>query len=359
MYQSQPPRSKTPLPTMYDLPSEDQEEPGLPDEFHDFQPKLLRETCCPATEAAAEFFVGADLNLYYDGRHPRWYKRPDWFLVVGVPGATQQEDLRWSYVIWEEGVSPFLVVELLSPGTEDEDLGQKVREIGKPPLKWEVYERMLRVPFYVVFDRYTNHLRLFALERGRYQEVSLPEPRFWFDELGIGLGVWEGIYERAEGRWLRWYDANGAWLPTRLERAQVAEQQAIAEAERVQVAEQQAIAEAERAEVAEQQAIAEAERAQVAEQQAIAEAERAEAAEQQAIAEAERAQVAEQQAIAEAERAEAAEQQAIAEAERAQVAEQQIRSAVPQLAGLGLTTAQIAATLGLAIAEVERLLAGA
>jgi hypothetical protein len=29
-------------PTMYDLPSEDSEEMGLPDEFHDFQPELLR-----------------------------------------------------------------------------------------------------------------------------------------------------------------------------------------------------------------------------------------------------------------------------------------------------------------------------
>ena len=32
------------MPTMYDLPSEDPEEPGLPDEFHDFQPELLSET---------------------------------------------------------------------------------------------------------------------------------------------------------------------------------------------------------------------------------------------------------------------------------------------------------------------------
>lgn len=29
---------KEPLPTMYDLPSEDPEEPGLPDEFHYYQP---------------------------------------------------------------------------------------------------------------------------------------------------------------------------------------------------------------------------------------------------------------------------------------------------------------------------------
>jgi hypothetical protein len=43
MYQSkfQKPVS-VPLPTMYELPSEDPEEPGLPDLFHDFQPKLWR-----------------------------------------------------------------------------------------------------------------------------------------------------------------------------------------------------------------------------------------------------------------------------------------------------------------------------
>jgi Uma2 family endonuclease len=54
-----------PLPTMYDLPSEDWSEPGLPDLFHDFQPKLLRETCVPPTYPMNEVFVGADLNLYY------------------------------------------------------------------------------------------------------------------------------------------------------------------------------------------------------------------------------------------------------------------------------------------------------
>ncbi len=30
---------------MYNLPSEDPEEPGLPDEFHDLQPQLLTLTC--------------------------------------------------------------------------------------------------------------------------------------------------------------------------------------------------------------------------------------------------------------------------------------------------------------------------
>ena len=86
MIQTDPPRSpKEVLPTMYDLPSEDPEEPGLPDEFHALQPQLLRDTFNPPDYPTDQIFVGTDLNLYYDVRHPNWYKRPDWFAVVGVP----------------------------------------------------------------------------------------------------------------------------------------------------------------------------------------------------------------------------------------------------------------------------------
>ena len=69
---------------MFELPSEDPEESGLPDEFHDFQPKLLRETCKPPDISPDRYFIGADLNLYYDTQHTCWYGRPDWFLVLGA-----------------------------------------------------------------------------------------------------------------------------------------------------------------------------------------------------------------------------------------------------------------------------------
>lgn len=48
--------------------------------------------------------------------------------------------------------------ELLSPGTEKEDLGQTLRDVNQPPSKWEVYEQILRVPYYIVFNRYNNQL---------------------------------------------------------------------------------------------------------------------------------------------------------------------------------------------------------
>lgn len=218
MVQQHPPKppSET-LPTMYDLASEDPEEMGLPDEFHDFQPALLRETCQPP--ACEEFFIGANLNLYYDLRNTTWYKRPDWFLVLGVPASQSQTELRWSYVLWQEGVAPFLMVELLSPGTEAEDLGQTLRVVGKPPTKWQVYEQILRVPYYVIYDRSNNLFRLFCLQRNKYQETEVPADGFWFPELDLGLGLWSGQYNGVDGQWLRWYDESHQWIPTNQEKA--------------------------------------------------------------------------------------------------------------------------------------------
>ncbi len=255
MYQTDPPLPpKETLPTMYDLPSEDPEEPGLPDEFHDLQPQLLRETFQPPTYSAEEIFTGTDLNLYYDVHHPLWHKRPDWFAVVGISRLYEAQDLRLSYVIWQEGVSPLVVVELLSPGTEKEDLGQTLREVNQPPTKWEVYERILRIPYYVVFNRYTNELRVFALQGERYQELNLEGGQFWIPSVELGLGVWQGTYDGINRQWLRWFDAGGNWMPTlaeqreqERERANQQQQQFEQEKQRVEQEKQRAEQERQRA----------------------------------------------------------------------------------------------------------------
>ncbi|MEM9216038.1 MAG: Uma2 family endonuclease [Cyanobacteria bacterium P01_F01_bin.150] len=278
MYEFSSAPRQQPLPTMYDLPSEAVGEPGLPDEFHRMQAELLRETCCSPKYSGGKFspedasdanqsslFIASDLNLYYDSRNPEWYKRPDWFLCLDVPKLKQQKDLRWSYLIWQEQVAPFLAIEFLSPGTEAEDLGKTVRRIDQPPRKWEVYERFLRIPYYALYDRYDNKFRLFQLSGTKYQEVQLRGDRVWFNELELGLAIWPGRYEEADGQWLRWYDANNQWVPTELERAEQAEAQIETERERAEQAEAQIETERERAEQAEAQIETERERAEQAE----------------------------------------------------------------------------------------------
>jgi Uma2 family endonuclease len=258
-------------PTMYDLPSEDPEEPGLPDEFHDLQPQLLSRTLRLSGYTSQEVYTASDLNLYYDLNHPFWYKRPDWFLVVGVSrlydgeGKIEGEGDRDSYVIWQENVSPIVVVELLSPGTESDDLGRfvppsqrqkssrKQADPTSPPSKFEVYEKILKVPHYIVFNKRGTQLRYFRLIEGAYQEqaIATTNPRLWIAELDIGLAIWRGRFSGMTKSWIRWCDATGTVIPTDTEAALEAEaiaqqRQQQAEREREQAEREREQAERER-----------------------------------------------------------------------------------------------------------------
>ena len=228
------PQDEKKLPTMYDLPSEDPEEPGLPDEFHLYQAQLLSQTCHPPTYPPAQVFVASDLNLYYDASHLQWYKRPDWFVVVGIPRFYQERDLRQSYVIWDEKVPPLLAVELVSEGTEAEDLGRRIRKVGHPPTKWEVYEQILQIPYYATFDDRNSEFRKFRLVEGKYAELNRQETKWWLPELQLGLGIWQGRYQGIAADWLRWYNTEGIWLPTPEETAWQERQRAEQERQKVE-----------------------------------------------------------------------------------------------------------------------------
>ncbi|MEH2374592.1 Uma2 family endonuclease [Nostoc sp.] len=216
------------LPTMYDLPSDNPEEPGLPDDFHFLQPLLLYLTFQPINWNPELVYSAADLNLYYDLQHPLWYKRPDWFGVVGVGKLYKGQDLRLSYVTWQEPANPFVVVELLSPGTEDEDLGTRRESAAdKPPSKWEVYERILRIPYYIVFSRYTNELRAFQLVGGHYEPMNLTDGYLLMPEINLSLGLWQGSFRDIERLWLRWFTLEGELIPAPTEEAVAATERAI------------------------------------------------------------------------------------------------------------------------------------
>ena len=254
--QSDPPRPpRETLPTMYDLPSEFPEEPGLPDEFHALQPHLLSRSLSLVNYSRDQWFTGTDLNIYYDVHHPLWHKRPDWFLALDVPRLYEGTELRYSYVTWQEGRSPHIIIEFLSPGTEKQDLGRFYRagkatpsaqngndhdtsnrdiskdnlstNDGDTPHKLTVYERYLRVPHYLTYDRRRRSLRYFQLVGSVYQEQPLSDqaPLVWFDDLQVGLGIWEGEFEGILSHWLRWCDGTGQWLPTDTERERQAKEQ--------------------------------------------------------------------------------------------------------------------------------------
>jgi Uma2 family endonuclease len=216
----------------------------MPDEFHVHQALLLDETFRPATLPPDQVFSAVDMNLYYNPRRPDWYKRPDWFAVLGVPRLYEGRESRLSYVVWQEEAAPLIVVELLSPRTQKEDLGQSLREVNQAPTKWEVYERILRVPYYAVFGRQADELRFFKLNGLQYAEVSGHGGRCWIPEAGLSLGLWQGEYKGQERLWLRWYDAQGHWLPTSDER--ILQERLRAEQERLRAEQERQRAEHER-----------------------------------------------------------------------------------------------------------------
>jgi Uma2 family endonuclease len=222
------------LPTMHDLPHEDPTEPGLPDEFHGVQPQILTEVLLSDSMTIAgnprdQIFMAADLNIYYDPKHPNWYKRPDWFLVVGGSSLYQGQSSRSSYVMWDEKVAPVLMVEFISPGTEGEDLGRFApkppnRAYGKPPIKFDVYEQILQVPNYVVYHEETQELRYFRWVNGQYQPqpIAATNPCCWIPEIDLGIGLWQGRYRNNNQMWMRWCDRSGNFFPTDAERVRQA-----------------------------------------------------------------------------------------------------------------------------------------
>lgn len=304
------------LPTMYDLPSEEIGDPGMPDEFHAHQAVLLDQTFRPTAVSPDNYYKAIDMNLYYDKEHTNWYKRPDWFAAIGVPRLYKGLDSRLSYVTWDEPAPPLIVVELLSPGTEKEDLGETSREAGEPPPKWDVYEKILRVPYYAIFSRGYTELRMFRLMGEQYVEVLGHGGRYWIQEVGLGLGIWRGRFQGLDRLWLRWFDARNNWIPTYEE---LAEQQRI-EAERAQ-------AEAERAQ-------AEAERAQAEAERAQAEAERAQAEAKQVRLEMEQVLIEKEVALSREAKAWQQSEQERRRAEQAELAAQQERQRAAQLAEL-------------------------
>ena len=122
-------------------------------------------------------------------------------------------------------------------------MGNTEQQPNSPPTKWQVYERILGVPYYVLFDRYTDELKAFQLVGNQYQELVLTEPRVWVPELKLGLGLWLGEYRGIPRLWLRWYNEQGEWVLTEMEQERRCTEQ---ERQRAEQSEQ-------RAELAQQQ----------------------------------------------------------------------------------------------------------
>jgi Uma2 family endonuclease len=148
--------------------------------------------------------MAVNLGLYYDpGRSA---VEPDAFLSLGVPLYRPGQDLRLGYLLWQEGVVPQWVLEIVSkaPG-------------GEYGRKMELYAQ-LGVSYYAIFnpkyykrDRHSP-FELYKLVDDEY--VLQTGNPIWMPEIGLGIGCEKGAHAGLPERdWLYWYDEQKQQYP--------------------------------------------------------------------------------------------------------------------------------------------------
>ncbi|MBH8572702.1 Uma2 family endonuclease [Nostocaceae cyanobacterium CENA369] len=205
------------LPSAEDLP--DSDDTPVDNELQDLILGLLKAILAFVWADRMDWFFGVDMGIYYDP--DRAAIVPDGFLSLGVERILD-ENLRLSYVLWEEQRVPIMTLEVVSH-----------KRRGEYSTKKEFYAQ-LEVLYYVVYNpqrRRKPVLEVYRLVNGKYQ-LQRGNP-VWLPEIGLGIGSERGTYLGISREWLYWYNEQGKRLLAPEERVQQAEQRAQMLAERL------------------------------------------------------------------------------------------------------------------------------
>jgi Uma2 family endonuclease len=235
-------------PTEDELPYDD----GVPMETqrHVLQMYLLMEPLYLYWAERDDFFVGGNMFVYFSPEQVRNYdfRGPDVFVALDVPRRE-----RKSWLVWQEGKGPDVVVELLSESTAVKDKTEKK----------QIYQDRLRVPEYFWFDPFSGELAGFSLRNGQYISLEFDDRRRLISrQLQLALVHWQGVFQGVEAPWLRWATLEGDLLPTQQEAAEQERERAEQERERAEQERERAEQERERAEQERERAEQERERAE-------------------------------------------------------------------------------------------------
>ncbi|XZO03285.1 MAG: Uma2 family endonuclease [Microcoleus sp.] len=222
---------------------------------------LLTDSITPILQsihADGNYCIGQDSGIYWRLTDPleRGAEAPDWFYVPNVPPTLDGQSRR-SYVMWQEFVSPLIVLEFVSGnGTEERDRTPLLRS-GKQETKagkfW-IYENVIHPAFYGIYEVTKASVEVYNLIQDRYQLVAANERGHYpIAPLGVELGIWQGTYQNMELPWLRWWDSEGNLLLSGAERAEEERQRADREQEIAQQERQRAEQQRQRADRAEDQ----------------------------------------------------------------------------------------------------------
>jgi Uma2 family endonuclease len=150
-----------------------------------------------------DVYVSGNNFIYYEEGNVRACVSPDTYVVFGVPPGQRDCFMSWK----EGGRLPDVVFEFTSKKTRKEDTDTK-----RP-----LYERVLRVKEYFLFDPTGDYLRPrlqgYRLQDDQYVRLELVDGKLHSELLGLDLVQ--------EGEWLRLFDpASGEWLLSPTEEAQ-------------------------------------------------------------------------------------------------------------------------------------------
>ncbi|MBW4618686.1 MAG: Uma2 family endonuclease [Cyanosarcina radialis HA8281-LM2] len=195
-------------PSAEELP--DSDDTPVDNELQDLIPGMLKVILALIWAERMDWFFGVDMAIYYDPKEPPIV--PDGFLSLGVDRVFDEE-LRLSYTLWEENVTPILVLEVVS---------QTYR--GEYTTKKHEYEEM-GVSYYVIYSprrRRKPKLEVHRLVNGSY--ILQEGNPVWLPEIDLAIGSERGTYLGIEREWLYWYDEEGKRYLTPEERIQKEQQ---------------------------------------------------------------------------------------------------------------------------------------
>ncbi len=174
-----------------------------------------------------QYAIGQDCGIYWRETEPaeKGAEAPDWFYVPNVPPNLDGQ-IRRSYVLWREHIAPLIALEFASGnGDEERDrtpLSRTDEGVLTKPGKFWVYEQVMRIPYYGIYEINSGRLEVYRLIDGYYRLLELNERgHFAIVLLGVELGLWQGSYQNQEMLWLRWWDEEGNLLLIGDERAEL------------------------------------------------------------------------------------------------------------------------------------------
>lgn len=192
---------------MPDTSKLESDEPEMESSLHYLQLALLVACLEWHWRGRNDFFIGANLTVYYSQQQlrNRDFRGPDLFLITNT-----EKRPRRSWVVWEEdGKYPDLIIELLSPSTARVDRNEKKI----------LYQNRFRTPEYFWFDPEDLEFSGFRLIGQEYQAIVANQfGRLWSEVLELYLGIHDGK--------LRYFTPDGQLVPTPEEAALQAQAQA-------------------------------------------------------------------------------------------------------------------------------------